>query len=164
MRITLNVTQEEALKRLNERINTDYSPERLMYGFGWFLDEIMYGKIDNNEFWIYDRGAFKATEIYSCVRQLTGKISTESGKTIVDYEFRYTKYNYYFFIIIYVAGIFLSLFSAGTVHFIGLTLAWSVAVSLTMGLGILWGKKHQQRVFEHFLEIFSDCTESFDSD
>lgn len=164
MKIVLNITQDEALKRLSERINTDYSPERLMYGFGWSLDEIMYGNVDNNEFWIYDRSAFKVTEIYSCIRQLTGKISTEDGKTTVDYDFGYTKYNYYFFIFIYVAGIFLSLFSAGTVHFIGLTLAWAVAVSLTMGLGILWGKKYKQRVLEHFMDIFSDCIESIEAD
>lgn len=157
MRITLNITQEKAFERLNEKLNTSYSPERLMYGFGWFLDEVMYGRIENNEFWIYDRGAYETMEISTCTRQLTGRISTENGQTIIDYNFGYTKYNYYFFALLYVAGVFLSLFSGGTIHFVGLTLGWAIAVSLTMGLGILHGKKYKERVIGHFMDIFNDC-------
>lgn len=160
MRIELNITQEEALKRLSESINTDYSPVRLMYGFGWSLDEIMYGKIEGNEFWLYDRAAFSTMEVNPCTRQLTGKISTENGETIVDYDLKYTKYNFLLFAIVYVVGVFLTSLSANTVDlvgFVGFTVSWLIAVSLTMSLGILFGKKFKERAISHFLDVFSDC-------
>ncbi len=140
LKITLNITQEEALQRLKNAVRQDYSPIRLLYGFGWFLDEVMYGKIADNEFWLYDRGAFRINEIVSCTGQITGTVSTENEKTVIDYRFGYTKYNYYFFALIYLCCVFLSLISAGNVIFIGLTLTWAIAISLTMGLGKLTEK------------------------
>lgn len=157
MRLILSITQEEALKKLLDTLNTDYSPVRLMYGFGWNLDDLMYGKIENNEFWIYDRSANEITEISTCTQQLVGSIHTESGKTIVNYDFKYTKYNYYFFALLYLALIILSLLSGGTVYFLELTLTWLIGVSLIMGLGIIHGKKYKNRSISHFLDIFSDC-------
>ena len=157
MKISLNISQADALQKLNSAIRTDYSPMRLLYGFGWFIDEVMYGKIDDNEFWLYDRSAFKINEIVSCTGQITGAVSTENGKTVIDYNFGYTKYNYFFFALIYLGCVLLSLFSAGKVIFIGLTLTWAVAISLTMGLGKLNGKKYKERTISNFLKIFDDC-------
>ena len=164
LRITLNITQEEALQRLKNAVRQDYSPIRLLYGFGWFIDEVMYGKIDDNEFWLYDRGAFRINELSFCTGQITGVVSTENEKAVIDYNFGYTKYNYCFFAFLYVLGILMCLFSTGKVIFMGLTLAWAIAISLTMGLGILTGKKYKDRAISDFLKIFDNCTDSVCSD
>ena len=157
MRLTLNITYEEALQRLKKEVRQDYSPIRLLYGFGWNLDEVMFGKIDDNEFWLYDRAAFRINEIVSCTGQITGTVSTENENTVIDFRFGYTKYNYYFFALIYLCCIFLSLFSAGKVLLIGLTITWAIAILLTMGLGKLNGKKYKDRAISHFLKMFDDC-------
>lgn len=50
MRLTLTITRDEAMQRLRDKVNTENEPEALLFGFGWQLEEMMYGKISENSF------------------------------------------------------------------------------------------------------------------
>ncbi len=165
MRLTLNITQDEAMQRLRDKVNTENEPEALLFGFGWQLEEMMYGKIKENSFWIYDRGAFELTKkAPSSVRQITGTVSEENGKAVVDYKFGYTKYNYGFFLAIYIVlmvlGALRGVFSV--VAILIFTAFFAAVILLVLGSGILFGQGYKERALAHFREIFADCTESTD--
>lgn len=162
MRLILEITQSEALERLKENVNTEKEPEALLFGFGWHLEEIMYGKFNGNNFWIYDRGAFELTKkAPTSVRQITGSIDEENGKAVVDYKFGYTMYNYGFFLAIYVILFVLSAMKgASAIALLIMTAFFAAVVLIVLGSATLFGQGYKTRALTHFRDVFADCIET----
>lgn len=166
MRIKLTISEEEALQRLKDNLNTEKEPERILIGFRWALDKVMYGKLDENKFWAYDLIASDCASKETTPRQITGSVSTENGKTVVDYKFGFTMYNYGFFFAIYVILIVMcglkGSSSEGLVLLI-ITLFYLAVVLFILGTTVLFGRKYKKCALEHFRNIFADCIDEEDN-
>lgn len=82
----------------------------------------------------------------------------------MDYKFGYTKYNYGFFLAIYIVlmvlGALRGVFSV--VAILIFTAFFAAVILLVLGSGMLFGQGYKERALAHFREIFADCTENSD--